>query len=150
QEKVARQARASWKPETPLSDEPMSCWTKPYGLETVADLFTDRQLVALTTLSDLIAEVHDRVVRDTAAANFEVDSRPLADGGIGPEAYADAMAVYLALAVDRASDYGSAVCSWHNGPKMEAIRNTFSRQVIPMTWDYAEGNPFSDSSGNWL
>jgi adenine-specific DNA methylase len=53
------------------------------------------------------------------------------------------------LAVDRASDYGSVVCSWHNGPKMQALRNTFGRQAIPMVWDFAEGSPFSDSSGNW-
>jgi putative DNA methylase len=32
---------------------------------------------------------------------------------------------------------------------MEALRNTFARQAIPMTWDFAEGNPFSESSGNW-
>jgi putative DNA methylase len=74
---------------------------------------------------------------------------PLADGGTGPQAYADAVATYLAFAIDRALDRCSTICSWDSSPKMEALRSTFSRQALPMTWDFAEGNPFSESSGNW-
>src|SRR5690606_1241759 len=37
--------------------------------------------------------------------------------------------------------------SWDVG--YTKIRNTFGRQAIPMTWDYAEGNPFSDSTGGF-
>lgn len=149
-EAAARMAMPEWKPESPLPDYPLSCWAKPYGLETFGDLFTPRQLVALTNFSDLVQEMHIRVKNDALASGLPTDSKPLGDQGTGATAYADAVLVYLALAVDRASDYGSAVCSWHNGPKMQAIRNTFGRQVIPMAWDYAEGNPFSTSTGNWL
>jgi putative DNA methylase len=77
------------------------------------------------------------------------DDRPLADGGTGPQAYADAVATYLAFAIDRALDRCSTICSWDSSPKMEALRSTFARQALPMTWDFAEGNPFSESSGNW-
>ncbi len=63
-------------------------------------------------------------------------------------AYADAMAVYLAFAVDKCCDYWSAICTWHNSG--EKMRNTFGRQAIPMSWDYAEVNPMCYSSGNWM
>ena len=63
-------------------------------------------------------------------------------------AYADAVAVYLAFAVDKGANYWSSVCAWHTGAEM--MISTFSRQAIPIVWDYTEANPFSDSSGNWL
>jgi putative DNA methylase len=76
------------------------------------------------------------------------DNRPLRDGGTGATAYAEAVGVYLAFAVDKCCDYWSAICTWHSSK--ELIRNTFGRQAIPMTWDYAEANPMCDSSGNWM
>jgi len=117
-------------------------------MKTFADLFTDRQLVALTTFSDLIAEVREKVRQDAIAFGMPDDGIPLADGGAGAQAYADAVGTYLALAVDRLSDYLSSICSWHAG--RDLIRNTFARQAIPMTWDYAEANPFSGSTGNFM
>ncbi|WP_315121024.1 DUF1156 domain-containing protein [Corynebacterium matruchotii] len=118
-----------------------------YGMTEWANLFTNRQLVALTTLSDLVSEVRSKVLEDALAAGIPAGER-LEDGGVGAEAYADAVATYLALAVSRTTDYSSNLCSWHNtGQKM---RNLFSRQAIPMVWDYAEANLFSNSSGNFL
>jgi putative DNA methylase len=112
-----------------------------YGFRTFADYFTNRQLVALTTFSDLVAEARDRVAADAK------------ETGLAPEdaeAYATAVALYLGFSVSRLSDYGSSISTWMPDPKNEGIRNTFARQAIPMTWDYAEANPFSRSSGNWL
>jgi putative DNA methylase len=104
-----------------------------YGMPTWSDAFTSRQLVALVTFSDLVLEARERV---------------LADGGsLG---YADAVATYLGFAVSRLADYGSTISTWMPDPKNEGIRNTFARQAIPMTWDFAEANPFSASSGNFL
>ena len=120
-----------------------------YGLRTWGHLFTDRQLVALTTFSDLVAEAREKVLADALAAGMDADAPRLADGGTGSQAYADAVATYLGLALDRSADRGSTICSWDSSPKMEALRNTYSRQAIPMTWDFAEGNPFSKSSGSW-
>ena len=115
---------------------------------TFGDYFTHRQLVALTTFSDLVAEVRQKVLADALAAGMEAGAPRLADSGAGAQAYADAVATYLGLAVDKAADYWSSICSWHSS--RELVRNTFSRQALPMVWDYAEANPFSDSTGNWV
>jgi putative DNA methylase len=149
-EAAAREAKPTWKPETPLAPDPRALWTPPYGLTTYGDLFTPRQLVALTTFSDLVGEAMRQVRRDAIAAGLPDDGKPLRDGGSGATAYAEAVGVYLAFALSRSVDRGSNVCSWDNSPKMEALRNTFGRQAIPMVWDFAEGNPFSESSGNWI
>ena len=116
-----------------------------YGMSNWGDLFTPRQLVALTTFSDLVTEAMERVRQD--ATDLPDDNRPLREGGTGATAYAEAVGVYLAFAVDKCSDYWSSICSWHNS--REIVRNTFGRQAIPMVWDYTEGNPFCNSTGNF-
>ena len=118
-----------------------------YGLDTWESLFTPRQLLALTTFSDLLVDVRAVIERDAAAAGMPDDSRPFREGGTGPVAYADAVVTYLAFAIDRLVDRSSTICTWDSG--YVKIRNTFARQAIPMTWDFAEGNPFSSSTGNW-
>ena len=149
-ESIAASAQPKWKPDTALPDDPRNFWTVQYGLVTFGDLFTPRQLVALADFSDLVAEARERVLGDAVAANMVDDGLGLEAGGHGAKAYAEAVSVYLAFALSRSADRGSAICSWDNSPKMEALRNTFGRQAIPMVWDFAEGNPFSASSGNWL
>lgn len=145
---VSRRMEPAWKPQCPLPVNPRDFKTPNYGMSSFADLFTPRQLVALTTFSDLIQEGREIVKNDSLAAGMSDDCLSFNDGGTGAQAYADAIAVYLACAVDKASDYWSSICSWH--ASKELIRNTFGRQAIPMVWDYAETNPFSDSAGNIL
>lgn len=118
-----------------------------YGMPTWADAFTNRQLVALTTFSDLVGEMHKRVLSDALASGMH-EGESLEAGGDGACAYADAVATYLALAVSRQADRLSSVASWQSIG--EKIRNVFARQAIPMVWDFAEANPFSSSSGNFL
>ena len=118
-----------------------------YGMEQWETLFSPRQLVALVTFSDLVEEVRGHVLSDARAIALADDPRRLRDGGTGATAYADALATYLAFAVDKCADYWSTICTWHNSK--ELIRNTFGRQAIPMTWDFAECNPFSSSTGSW-
>ena len=150
-EEVARSANPSFKPSEPARGTFASnAQGRTYGFSTFGDYFTDRQLVALTTLSDLVGEVWGRIVADARSAGMQSDGVRLADSGIAAEAYADAISTYLGLALDRAADRGSSICSWDSSPKMEALRNTYARQGIQMTWDFAEGNPFSRSSGNWI
>jgi putative DNA methylase len=91
-----------------------------------------------------------QVFEDCINGGWPSDATSLAAGGRGALAYAEAIRIFLAFAIDRSADRGSTICSWDSSPKMEALRNTFARQAIPMTWDFAEGNPFSDSSGNFL
>lgn len=99
-----------------------------YGITHWHQLFTNRQLTALTTFSALINDVQKQVV---------------ADGGT--KEYSEAIATYLAFVVDKFADINSSICSWIN--TLGAVRNTFARQAVPMVWDYAEANPFSHSSG---
>lgn len=147
QQELAYSARPEWKPETQLPNDPRNFWTVDYGLTTFGDLFTDRQLVALNTFSDLVHEAREQIEADALKGGMSVDPTPLRDGGNASKAYAEAVSIYLAFTTDKCSDYWSSICTWHvSGEKM---RNTFGRQAIPMTWDYAEANPFCSSSGNW-
>lgn len=118
-----------------------------YGFDTFHSLFTKRQLKALRTFSDLVAEAREVVLQDALAFGLSNDDASLEEGGVGAQAYADAVAIYLALGVDRLADRCASVCGWD--ASRNTIRNTFARQAIPMVWEYAEVNPFSSSSGNW-
>ena len=134
-------------PRQELPYDPRNIWTPAYGLTKFSDLFTDRQLVALTTLSDLVSEVRSKVLKDALAAGISAGER-LEDEGVGAEAYADAVATYLALGVSRTADYNNALCTWNIN--RDGIAHLFTRQAIPMVWDYVETNILSNSSGNFL
>lgn len=146
-EEIAAQAKPKWKPEltvtTPCHDVdrlPM------YGMFTWGDAFSSRQLVALTTFSDLVHEARERINRDAVAAGLSDDAKGIADGGCRAAAYADAIGVYLAFAVSKVANVGSTITSWMND--RGAFRETFARQAIPMVWDFAEANPFADAGGS--
>ena len=148
-ETVAREPVPEWKPEGDVPARLTGGTCVPYGLTTWADLFTPRQLVALTTFSDLVAEGMERVKQDAASPDPNEDSIGLNENGGGTTAYAEAVAVYLAFAVDKMSDRHSMLGRWDPTPTASGVINTFSRQALPMTWDFAEGNPFSRASGNF-
>ena len=115
-EKIAFSAKPTWKPEAEQPKNPR--WFSPplYGMKTFGDLFTDRQLIALTTLSDLVQhEVQTVIKQDACSAGVFDDDIALCEGGTGVRAYSEAIAVYLAFAVDKLADYNSSVCSWHSG-----------------------------------
>ena len=119
-----------------------------YGMPRWSDAFTNRQLTALTTFSDLIASTRDRVLIDARAAGLPDVSTRLEEGGRGAVAYADAVVTYLGLAVSRTTDYVSGLASWSSHPKNEVIVHVFGRQAIPMVWDFAESNPLLDGNGS--
>src|SRR5690625_2748913 len=152
QEKTAESASPTWVPEMTLPNNPRDFKTPNYGLTTFGDLFTPRQLVALTTFSDLVEEARQKIRKDALAAGMDdPGSSPdqpgtgLEAGGTGATAYAEAVGVYLGFAVDYASNYWSVIAT----PAEGFIRGTFARQALPMTWDYAEAPPFGNTSGNW-
>ena len=124
-------------------------WFSPpaYGMREFSDLFTNRQLVALTTLSELVSEARGKILEDALAADIPAGER-LEDGGVGAEAYADAVATYLAFALDKLADLNNSLVGWE--PKAQCPRHLFGRQSIPMVWDYAEANPLSKSSGSFI
>ena len=144
-ESIARGAPAIWKPDMPLPDNPRDFKTPNYGLTTYGDLFTARQLVALTTFSDLVQQARERAQRDAVAAGHADDDH-LRNGGTGAKAYAEAVGVYLAFALSKAADRNTSLCVWEQ--KMDRLRGTFGRQALPMVWDYAETNPLSGASGD--
>lgn len=147
-EAIARSAQPTWWPDTPLPDDPRNFWTLSYGLTTFGDLFTPRQLVALTTFSDLVGEAREHIRADALQAGVPDDGRGLDTGGTGATAYAEAIATYLSFAASRAYDYGCSIATWR--PKDNAMRSGMSKQAIPMTWDFAEANPFGKSSAGFI
>ena len=146
---VAANAQPQWIPETPLPDDPRNLWTMHYGLTTFGDLFTPRQLVALNTFSDLVIEARDRIRQDAIAAGMPDDGQPFHAGGAGATACADALGLYLACALSRMVNYSATLCVWSSHPKDELAKQVFLRQALPMTWDFAETNPFSSAGGTF-
>lgn len=147
-EVAALKAKPEWKPEVAMPENPR--WFSPplYGLKTYGDLFTPRQLVALTTFSDLVQEARERVQRDALQAGLPDDPKPLRDGGTGATAYAEAVGVYLGMCVSRQTNRSATLNFWDT--KGENVQQVFGRQALPMTWDFVEGNPLSNSTGNFV
>ncbi|HMY72721.1 MAG TPA: DUF1156 domain-containing protein [Blastocatellia bacterium] len=144
---IARSAKPAWQPEQEMNQDTSNLVSgRGYGITHWYEIFTPRQLVALTTFSDLVQDACARVKRDALAARMPDDSNSLDEGGTGAMAYADAVAVYLALAIDKASDYDSALVIW--SPTRDQAKTTFARQALPMVWDFAEINVFAQAAGD--
>lgn len=149
-EAITQKAEPTWKPDTACRGTFASnAQGRIYGFKVFGDYFTSRQLVALTTFSDLVPEVISKVRSDALAAGMPDDGYGLDANGVGATAYAEAVGVYLAFGVDRSADFWSSLCVWANQPKNELVAHLFGRQGIPMAWDFGEVNPFSDSGGNF-
>lgn len=146
-ERIAGTAKPEWRPDQDMPKNPR--WFSPpmYGLTSYGDLFTDRQLVALTTFSDLVREARERALADARAASLPDDGLSLSEGGNSATAYADALATYLAFGVSRMSDICNALCRWESSKTQ--VRNLFGRQAIPMIWDFAEPNIFAEAAGDF-
>ncbi len=146
-EAAALKAQPDWKPEGDIPTRMTGGNCTPYGLTTWGDLFTPRQLVALTTFSDLVGEARERVKRDALAAGLPDDGQPLEKTGAGATANADAVGVYLGLAVSRTTNTINALAVWSQSREQSV--NLFSRQAIPMAWDFPEVNPFGGAAGDF-
>ncbi|MCY3801424.1 MAG: DUF1156 domain-containing protein [Chloroflexi bacterium] len=130
--RVALHATPTWRPSGSLPDQARSISVQIYGFTDWSHLFTERQLTALTTFSDLLSEVHNEVEQLE-----ETNDR-----------YSNAINMYLALTISGIANGGSNFTRWLND--LLAIARVFSRQGIPMIWDFAEANPFSTSTQNWM
>jgi len=145
-EQRAKQASPAWQPDVRLEGK-CRVNVSNYGIDTYGDLFTARQLTALTTFADLVDAARVRACDDAAAAGMSDDATPLDQQGDGATAYAEAVGVYLAFALSKMADRGSTICTWFTD--RDSTRNTFARQSIPMTWDYAELNTLLDGTGSF-
>ena len=147
QENAAANADPQWGPEVEINHNPRDIRTQLYGLTKYRDLFTERQLVVLTTFTDLVQEVCERVKCDAIASGLPNDNQPLAKVGVGASAYADAVCVYLGLGVDKTTDYNTTLVAW--SPTRDQAKSTFARQALPMVWDFAEVNPIAGAAGDF-
>ena len=147
-EAIAKEAAPSWKPDAEMNQDSKDLLSgRGYGFKYWSELFTARQLVALTTFSDLVPEAIARVKADALAAGMPDDGQRLDAGGSGATAYAEAVGVYLAFANSKVANIGSSIASWMND--RGAFRETFARQAIPMVWDFAESNPLAGAGGSF-
>jgi putative DNA methylase len=142
--RVANEAKPEWAPESDMPEQALGFRVQLYGMTKHRDLFTPRQLVALTTFSDLVAGARERVLHDAEAAWPNLPTVPVGDATAA--SYADAIATYLAFAIDKAATRNSNQTTWYTA--RDSTMNAFSRQAIPMTWDYAEVNPLLESTGS--
>lgn len=148
-ELARRGAPPAWAPDQPMNTECSDLVSgRGYGFSQWHELFTTRQLCFLSTMSALIRELRGTIRRDALNAGYSDSHAPFAEGGIGAQAYADAVTTLLTFALVRAADYGSAFSSWRH--KDSALRSTLAKQAIPMVWDFAEANPLAKSSGGFL
>lgn len=142
---AASAERPESAPEAALPKEALGFRVQGYGMARWSGLFTNRQLVALTTFSDLVGEARERALAD-ALATGQPEGARLAEGGADASAYADAVATYLGLGVSRTTDLLNSIVTWSTS--RDQARNLFSRQAIPMAWDFAEVSPFGDAAGD--
>jgi putative DNA methylase len=145
-EALAHDAKPGWKPDVEFFQQALGFRVGNYGMTKWSELFTPRQLVALTTFSDMVLDVRDRVKRDAVAAGLRDDGRALHEGGTGAQAYADGVVTYLALGVSKLADYNAALVQWSTS-RDQAV-HVFGRQAVPMVWDYAEVNVFAGAAGD--
>src|SRR5262249_7407589 len=143
-EHAAECAKPDWLPEGSMVDDARAFTPYAYGLGEWHRLFTPRQLTTLTTLVDLIAEVMIRVEADASRAGMSPDPPGLAGDGRGARAYSEAIGVYLAAAISRLADFGCTLATWKASG--EQVMHLFTRQAVPMTWDFAEANLLGDSA----
>ena len=146
-EEAAQIASPTWRPIVEFFQQALGFRVGNYGMETWADVFTSRQLAALATFSNLTMDAAERIRRDCHCHSQPNDGRPLRDGGAGATAYAEAVALYLALAVSKTANRASTICTFKMS--VECPGDTFGRQAVPMSWDYAEANTPSGPSGSF-
>ena len=146
-EEIALKAKPEWKPDVEIFQQALGFRVGNYGMTKWSDLFTSRQLVALTTFSDLALEARARVQRDGIKSGLPDDHKPLGDGGTGATAYAEAIVVCLSMCVSRQSNRSATLNIWDQ--KGENVQQVFGMQALRMTWDFVEGNPLSGSTGNF-
>jgi putative DNA methylase len=146
-EKVALEARPTWKPDIEFAKNSRHMTPWVYGFTRFSDLFTSRQLMALAVYSDLISEAFERIKTDALRAGMSADDLAFEGGGDGARAYAEALCLLLSFGVSRLADFNNALCRWN--PSNQKIMNLFGRQAVPMVWDFGEANILAEVVGGW-
>ncbi len=146
-EDVAFSQVSEWKPEDEFFQQGLGFRVGNYGMSKWSDLFTQRQIVALNTLGEIIKHARGEIEATALAAGMDDSGSSLRDGGAGAKAYAEAVSIYLSFGIDRAADFNNSLVRW--SPSNEKPMNLFGRQAIPMVWDFAEANILADVVGGF-
>lgn len=146
QRDAATLARPDDLPVGDLPEKALSFRVQAYGMTEWTDLFTNRQLTALTTFGDLVSEAREHILADALATGMPEGAR-LEATGTDASAYADAVATYLGFVMSKFTARNNTMCGWESG--MDRLRGSFQRQAVPMTWDYAEAYPLGDAGGGF-
>jgi putative DNA methylase len=147
EKKIAELIRPAWTPDLSITGSTRYAACKPYGMGNFADLFTPRELMALTTFADLVCEAKELVQRDAVKVGVQDDGLGLDSGGTGASAYAEAVSMYLAFVVDRCADFSNSLTRWI--PGNQKVMNLFAKQAISMAWDFAEPNILANVVGGF-
>ena len=147
QEQIAFESPRPEIPDIDLPEKALGFRVQAYGMKTYGDLFTDRQINALKTFSNIVSELRLKIEQDALVAGYSNEGLGLEKNVSSARSYAEAISIFTSFAITKMADRGSSICSWDSS--RESLRNTFGRQAIPMTWDFAEGNPFSGATGSW-
>lgn len=147
-EEIAKSAQPQWSPAGDIPARLSGGTCVPYGLKQWGDLFTPRQLSGLNAFAEQLVLVREQIRRDAIKSGWEDDGRSLAEGGDGASAYADAVSIYLAFAIDRCSDFSNTCTRWV--PGNQKVMNLFAKQSIAMTWDFPEANIMIDTVGGYV
>ena len=116
-------------PEEPLpSKEALGFRVPLYGFDTWRKLFTNRQLLALGEFVKALRRLPEQ----------------LSDY---PQEWQESIHAMCLPIISRMADRGSTIATWTND--RETIRSTFARFALPITWDYSEFAPLSNSSGGF-
>ncbi|OWY19367.1 DUF1156 domain-containing protein [Sphingobacteriales bacterium UPWRP_1] len=129
-EEVIKLISPLWKPETNLPEKALGFRVQLYGMDEHWKLFTNRQLLGLSTISSLIRGL-DKIIKEHG----------------GNEKYIDAIRTLLTMACDRVADFSNTICSWNNSN--EKVMHLFGRQAVPMLWDFGEANILGEAVGAW-
>jgi putative DNA methylase len=146
QEAAALRAKPYWKPDVEFFPQALGFRVGNYGMTKWSDLFTERQLMALTTFSDVAMEIRHRAHSDAIASGLVDGGFGLNNGGRDAIAYAEAICTYLAFAITKASQRNNTLCVWESS--MNRLGGAFGRQTVQMTWDYTETNPLGGAGGD--
>jgi putative DNA methylase len=148
-EMLAVDSQPEWEPDVALPTDPRNIWCKNYGLTHQHHLYLPRQLLAIDTFAQLVAEVHEEIEDAAVNAGLPDDALALEDGGRGARAYADAVSAALGLCVSRLAQTNSKLVRWNVRESTAKAEPAFDKQTMPFMWDFVETNPFGDSVGSW-
>ena len=143
QQAIANSVHPSWIPSTELPEKALGFRVQSYGMNKHAELFSQRQLLVLSTFTEQIRSLRKEIILDIFKnPNLSIENDKA-------HKYVDAIVTYLAFTLDRMSQQCSTLATWSSNPAHELVVNMFSRQTLAMTWDFGEINPFSNAAG-WL